>query len=255
MFKKHKASVLGATLVILGIILVSALSFSLVSIQERKASLGENKSNQAFQTANTGSELVLQDIKGNFGNSVDSLSNCDSSSGLIINSSAGYRVQLQDSDGNQINCNDSSKRVASVKSIKSVGVAGNNQRAIEVAVAGGTCIAGQEKLIEKNDASYSSSGASNDYETIKNYVYGSSSGPNRHISGFLCKTSTGGKYFSNPLISINDSYKNIGIMGQDTFPVTCDGNTSHVCGMSSTTCSGGWIIYGACTCDTNNCPI
>ncbi|MDP1620560.1 MAG: FISUMP domain-containing protein [Candidatus Moranbacteria bacterium] len=131
--KNHPASILVVTMMIMGIILVSALSISLVSIQERKASMGANKSNQAYQIADTGIEMVMDDIvRGNKGQ-VSDLTGCQSD-GLIHGTD--YTVELKDADENKIACN-SATDIAEVVHIKSVGTAsGQAQRSIEAAVAG-----------------------------------------------------------------------------------------------------------------------
>ena len=128
-----KASALVVTMMILGIILITALSISLVSLRERKASLGSNDSNQAFYTAQSGVESVLQQIANN---STGTVSNIDSDcSGTI--SSSGYSVKLLDSSGNVVSgC---STPVSNIAKLKSVGTEGQYQRAIEVAVANGNC--------------------------------------------------------------------------------------------------------------------
>ncbi len=128
-----KASALVVTMMIMGIILISTLSIALVAVQERKASLGEDSSNQAYNKAEDGVEIVLQDvIKGGHA-TVDQLANCNPASGRIEND--GYTVELKDADEAKISCA-STAAIASVRSVKSVGSAGGNQRAVQVAVAG-----------------------------------------------------------------------------------------------------------------------
>lgn len=116
--KFNRGSILAVSLIILGIMLISALSFSLVTIQERKASIGENTSNQAFQTASTGVEIVLQSIRNNIGGKLSDIDiDCN---GTI--SADGYSVQLQDDAGNPVTgCNTS---ILAVKKVKSVGTIG-----------------------------------------------------------------------------------------------------------------------------------
>ena len=131
--KINRGSILAVSLIILGLMLVSALSFSLVSIQERKASTGANKSSQALQTAGTGVEIVLQSIKNHRDDNtlanVDTDTACD---GTVHSADNSYAVQLQDDAGNIVPCTSS---VSAVKKVKSVGLIGQNQRAVEVAVA------------------------------------------------------------------------------------------------------------------------
>ncbi|MDP1884791.1 MAG: hypothetical protein Q8L10_05540 [Candidatus Moranbacteria bacterium] len=138
--KKFKASILVVTMMIMGIILVSALSISLVSIQERKASMGANKSNQAYQIADTGIEMVMDDIINGDNDRVSDLTGCRPADGLIHNDATGYTVELKDADENKIACNTNTD-LSEVIHIKSVGTAsGQAQRSIEAAVAaGGGC--------------------------------------------------------------------------------------------------------------------
>jgi len=136
--KNHPASILVVTMMIMGIILVSALSISLVSIQERKASMGANKSNQAYQIADTGIETVMDDIINGDNDQVSDLAGCRPADGLIHNDATGYTVELKDADENKIACN-SATDIAEVVHIKSVGTAsGQAQRSIEAAVAAGS---------------------------------------------------------------------------------------------------------------------
>ncbi len=129
---KLKASALVVTMLILGIILITALSISLVSVKERKASLGSNNSDQAFNTAQSGVESVLQQIKTNSsGTLADIFNSTNDCPGTI--SSGGYSVKLMDSSGNIVSgC---STPVSQIANLKSVGTYGQDQRAIEVAVA------------------------------------------------------------------------------------------------------------------------
>jgi hypothetical protein len=60
--EKNKASVLIVTIIILGLILLSVLSMTLVSFRERKASMGDVRSQQAFQNSEAGVESVLRAI-------------------------------------------------------------------------------------------------------------------------------------------------------------------------------------------------
>lgn len=139
--KKSKASVLVVTLMVLGILLITGLSISLVSVQERKASLSSNTSSLAYQSANSGIEAVMSAISTapNSNASVSSLSfpaqsNVSCSGGTI--SGPNFQVALMGSDGSVIACNDGSKKISDVVNIKSTGTGSNqDQRAIQAAVA------------------------------------------------------------------------------------------------------------------------
>ncbi|HLN19224.1 MAG TPA: hypothetical protein VK255_03600 [Patescibacteria group bacterium] len=129
--KKHKASILAVTLIILSIILTTALAISLAAIKQKSASLGSSKSSLAFQNANKGVEDVLNDIMLKSAQKVNQLVNC--TGGKIV--SAGYAVTLK-KDDTEISCLDGSINMSEITSIKSVGTGDNQeQRAIEAAVA------------------------------------------------------------------------------------------------------------------------
>lgn len=129
--KRFRASILAITMIILGLVLMSALTVSLVVIKQKKASLGAGNSNTAFQTADTGVEKVMQDILSKASGKVNTLSNCVS--GIITGPS--YTVQLKKADGTVVPCTDTATNVSDIASIKSVGTGKGEQRAIEAAVA------------------------------------------------------------------------------------------------------------------------
>jgi len=129
--KKLKASALVVTMIILGIMLVSTLSIALVAVQERKASQGEDSSNQAYYKAENGVEIVMQKMKDNAGKTLADM-NIGCANG-VVTSSAGYTVKFKDASDSFIT--DCTKPIASVKTVKSIGTVGGNQRAVEVAVA------------------------------------------------------------------------------------------------------------------------
>jgi hypothetical protein len=145
MFKKHKASILGATLVILGIILVSALSFSLVSIQERKASLGENQSAQSLDTANSASEIILKEIySGNYDSKTleemamvlhYAYNSGTSTMSGTLSSGKTFSIQFLDKDGNPIKLNDPDWR-QNISDLKTAGISASASRAVKVKVKG-----------------------------------------------------------------------------------------------------------------------
>ncbi len=132
---KYKASALIITMIILGIMLITALSASIVSIREKKASMGENISGQAFQDAQSGVELVMRNILTGGLTTVSQLSNCEKNTsspnyGFIVDTSVPYIVELEDVSGNKINC-DSAALISSIASLKSAGTSGDSQRAIQ----------------------------------------------------------------------------------------------------------------------------
>lgn len=140
--KKPKASVLVVTLIILGIITVTALSISLNSIRERKASIGSGRSGAAYQAAETGVENVLNKLLKNQDEAVGDLGlNCSRVGIHAVLTGSSYTVELKkENEEESTNC---STKASEIATIKSVGNDSNNQekRAIEAAVAalGGGC--------------------------------------------------------------------------------------------------------------------
>lgn len=119
-------------MIILGIMIITALSVSIVSIKERKASMSEVKSGQAFQNAQSGVELVMVAItKGNYATVGDI---CGTSA--YTDTTSGYKIILKKADDSEINCTtNASDLISEIASIKSIGTGSGQQRAIEAAVA------------------------------------------------------------------------------------------------------------------------
>jgi len=155
MQKTHKASVLVVTLVIMGIILTSAMSISLISIKERKASIGSNKSNQAYQIADSGIEKVMDALISNPTKNLNSLGlSCSANAAghaVLTNASVGYTVELKKSvEASATTC--ASTKSSEITRIKSIGtVAGQSQRAIEAAVNTVAC----GETVSKDSVDYS----------------------------------------------------------------------------------------------------
>lgn len=152
---QYKGSALVVTIMILGVIMVTALAISFASLQDRKASISSSRSNIAYQNAESGVEKVLQMIKDSDQNgqkigevNLESYDlTCETKDGfdqynLVVagsDSNKIYSIELLGADGNKINCNDNEKYFSDVRSVKSVGYDDgsnpNNSRAIEAAVA------------------------------------------------------------------------------------------------------------------------
>jgi hypothetical protein len=149
--QKPKASVLAVSVVMLGIIMVIALSVSMVALQERKSSSGANKSINAYQLADSGAEKVLQLIKDNgTGNMADIVATGVTCSNGKITTNDGWSAELKKEDGSLANC--SSTKVEDIRTIKSIGTADNqSQRAIEVAVAADSSCGSVPTEIDSSD--------------------------------------------------------------------------------------------------------
>lgn len=133
-----RGSVLVFTLLLLSIALVAALSLATAVVVGTKTASDTNKSVQAFQTADSGVEQVLQAIKNSTTDNLSDLGTCDS--GKIrgnVRTGDRYDVTLYDGDDNVISCSDGVKKISDVRKIKSVGKFGGAVRAVETAVAAG----------------------------------------------------------------------------------------------------------------------
>ena len=128
--KKYQASVLVVTIMILGIVLSIALSIAAVSNKERNSAISANQSNRAYQNADSGVERALQLINDHRTETIESIdSDCD---GVINSADYGYDVQFKAAGGATVTgC---STLVLTIVSIKSIGTAGNTQRAIGATV-------------------------------------------------------------------------------------------------------------------------
>ena len=155
---KKTGSALVVTLVVLGVIMVTALAISFAAIQGRKASMGSSRTTIAYQNAESGVERAMQMIKDmdQAGMKISETNfsayglQCmqDNGFGQYNLKSTGttglyYEIELRDGDeegdAHKIKCNDSEKTFSDVRKIKVVGYdngeSRNNARAIETAVA------------------------------------------------------------------------------------------------------------------------
>ena len=135
---KLKGSVLVFSLIVLAFLLVASLSIATLTLSETKSSIALNRSTVAFQIADSGAEILLEQIYGNTcnGQRLDCLGTCS-----IQNSQAGitgginngtYRVIFYDTNGSPLNsCSDTTWRDA-VQSIQSEGNYGDTTRAVKV---------------------------------------------------------------------------------------------------------------------------
>lgn len=141
--KKRKGNVLVVTLIVLGVVLMAALSMSLTSVKERKGSISETKTNSAIQNAQTGLEVILQEISDNPSNKkTKQLDNCQSHGeheGKIYDDPEGrFYVELYEDDSpndpKYFKCNDSGKEISDIYRVKSVGISQGETRAIGAGV-------------------------------------------------------------------------------------------------------------------------
>lgn len=117
-------------LIIMGVILVSALSISLATVRERNASISSSKSGLAYQNAETGIEKAMNEI----------MRGAVATVGEVRTNTAGsgYTLQFKDESGSILA---DSASINLIKTIRSVGedVSDQSNRVIEAVVAAGSC--------------------------------------------------------------------------------------------------------------------
>ena len=146
-FRPKQGSVLVFSLIVLSILLSAAVAVATVSVANRRSTLSTAKSNQSFQVADSGVELVLQQIykpvptHANLNALATALGGgATCSGGSIVKtgvSGGDIRVSFYDKNDGLVSCTDSSWR-SKVVGIKSEGTAGGTTRLVETAVAAGS---------------------------------------------------------------------------------------------------------------------
>ena len=145
--KLNQGSVLVFSLIVLSILLSAAVAVATVSVANRRSTFSTAKSSQSFQVADSGAELVLQQIYKTLPThaSINALAaalggGAACSGGAITkNGVAGgdIKVSFYDKDNNLISCTDTAWR-SKVVAIKSEGTAAGTTRLVETAVAAGS---------------------------------------------------------------------------------------------------------------------
>ena len=143
--KKFRGSVLVYTLILLTIVLMAAISMATVSITNQRSVFSGDKSNNAFQSADSGAQIVVAAIKKapNKSDPISTLGSCSGSTltGPTLAGGGTYKVTFSKSDDSPLTCSD---HISDVATIKSVGAYADTTRAVQVAVAqsGGAGITG-----------------------------------------------------------------------------------------------------------------
>lgn len=131
-----KGSVLVFTLIVLSILLVSSLSVATVALTESRSTAALNRSSVAFQAADAGMEVILQDIYSGAcdGRALSCLGTC---SGGRISGTVGdatYQASFFDVDDDRItNCSSTSWR-SDLETLLTEGRFGNTTRAVQVEI-------------------------------------------------------------------------------------------------------------------------
>ena len=247
--KMSRGSILAYSLILLGIVLVASIGMMSASVVNFKSVSSSEKSTNAFQVADSGSQAILKMMKktseSTIGNMIinDAGGSCSGNNDAVAQSSGSflggsYKVTFQSDNGSTLKCSDS---VADVASVKSVGTYSNTVRAVQVAVAASTCdTPGQIVVVAKGD---SESFSSSDFSKVKSFASDSM----KVIVGYRCVYSGSMRlegFSSNYLIS--DSYFSV----LNDSPIICASGSNCVVNPGYK-CNGGWAIYGRCAADNN----
>ncbi|MBP7811747.1 MAG: pilus assembly PilX N-terminal domain-containing protein [Candidatus Moranbacteria bacterium] len=143
-FEFRRGSVLVLSLILMAILLSVAIAVATVSMRDTTSVVTTDKSNQAFQVAGSGAELVMKQIYKSTPERVNLSAIASSlggdamcSSGVITKSSVAggsLRISFYDKDDSLLSCGDANWR-AKLVGIKSEGTASGTTRLIETAVA------------------------------------------------------------------------------------------------------------------------
>ncbi|MDO8565585.1 MAG: pilus assembly PilX N-terminal domain-containing protein [Candidatus Moranbacteria bacterium] len=144
MLKANKGSALVFSLIILGFLLVSALSVATIAVADKKSALSTEKSGISFQTADSGIERVLQTIYKKAPTGLESLATklgggASCRSGVVSFSVAQGNVKVFFYEGVEgktlyTRCNNDATWRSTINKIKSVGTYANTTRVVEVSI-------------------------------------------------------------------------------------------------------------------------
>lgn len=132
------------SLIVLSILFASAVAVATVAVSDRRLIMSTDKSNQSFQVANSGIEMVLRQIyksvptHANLNDLATALGGGAACSGGSIQKTgvAGgdVKVSFYDEDDNLIGCADTSWR-SKLVGVKSEGTVAGTTRLLEMAVS------------------------------------------------------------------------------------------------------------------------
>lgn len=144
LFTAPKGSVLVFSLIVLAILLSAAITVATVSVINRRSTLTTTESNQSFQVANSGLELIMKEIykNGSTHASLNALATalgggatCSGSTITKTNVAGGtITVSFFDNANAPINCTDTDWR-SKVADVKSEGTFSGSTRVVETAIA------------------------------------------------------------------------------------------------------------------------
>lgn len=135
-----QGSVLAYSLILLGIVLVASVGMMSASVTDLRSISSSDKSVNAFQIADSGSQAAIRLLKNTPGGTLKSMieptTSCPNGNTATVESGTflggNYRVIFLDDAGQALKCSDD---VSKVVSVKSVGTYSDTVRAVQVAAA------------------------------------------------------------------------------------------------------------------------
>ena len=133
-----RGSILAYSLILLGIVLVASVGMMAASVTNLRSVSSNDKSINAFQIADSGSQVAIAKIKAadssaRVSSLYASVSACNNDDPINL-LGGNYRLSFYDQSDAKLGCNDD---VSEITSIKSVGAYQDVARAVRVAVAAG----------------------------------------------------------------------------------------------------------------------
>lgn len=271
--KFSRGSILAYSLILLGIVFVASIGMMAASVTNLKSVSSNDKSLNAFQIADSGSQAVIKMLKGAGGSDLGDITGVTCSGSDAVVESPGsflggsYKVTFLNSNGETMKCSGAQGKIADVASVKSIGTYSDTARAVQVAVAAGGCTGHEGQVVVVRRGSGTSFDR-NDFDAIQNFV----NTPGATLTGAICRyTSSGhhqvagvpvGASFSlvdnkpnsgNPgWIAFSSSQERPQVTSASVVCMTMDSPSYHVCTIDSSTgaaCNEGWAVYGLCPFD------
>ncbi len=236
--KLSRGSILAYSLILLGIVLVASIGMMSASVTNLKTVSSSDKSINAFQIADSGSQAVIKMLKNAAGTQLkDVVSPCSGGQDATVNQAnflgGEYKVIFQDSDGKTLKCDDSISKVASVKS---VGTYRDTARAVQVAVAAGSCPASGGLVLVGKSSDQNGFSRS----VVDGFVV---SGNAKLVAG-ECSWGGGSSGMNSFSLTNKRTSTTVYFTDESSAYMSCSGSTCTVNG--SAPCDGGWRIFAEC---------
>lgn len=242
--KLSRGSILAYSLILLGIVLVASIGMMSASVTNLKSVSSSDKSINAFQIADSGSQAVVRMLKEAAGNELRDISGvtCDGSDAVVespANFLGGkYKAIFQDSDGKTLACNDN---ISAVASVKSVGTYSDTARAVQVAVAAGACPATGGMILAES----SPNADGFDMGKMKNLL----DSENARIVEGRCGINLTNRLWAfngDTLLLSGDTRLIIEPSGAYSYSMECSSITGMCKSSSGSDCTYGWKIFVEC---------